>query len=378
MAFPLTIKTLYGLEDILAEELKMLGASNISIGNRVVQAEGDMELLYKANYQLRTALRVLVPIAHGKINNQQELYKLAFSINWGEYFSYLDDFVVEATSFSPDFTHSGFIALKVKDAIADQFREKHGKRPSVNKVDPKMHINVHLNVKDVTISLDSSGAPLFKRSYKTVFGQAPLNEVLAAGLVLRTGWRGETDFYDFMCGSGTLLTEAALIAHQLPANYYRKHFGFKNWRNYDARLWHHIVKQARKNKIKPDIHFYGNDNNEKALNAAQKNTKMFYFSDKFVFSRKDFVDVRPAGNQGVIVTNPPYGERLKEADINNFYKQMGNHLKTHFPGFDAWILSNNTYAIKHIGLRSKQRKTVFNGGLKAKFIKFPLKSGNFS
>lgn len=377
MAFPITIKTFYNLEPELFKEVQALNAGNIKQGNRIVTLEGDWETVYRANYELRTALKVLLPIKSARLRDQQDLYKVTSSVDWSALFSYRDDFAVEATVNSKLFNHSGFVALKVKDAIADQFRQRYGKRPSVNKQNPRVQVHVHIREKGITLSLDSSGAPLFKRGYKNILGEAPLNEVLAAGMLLKTQWNGETPIYDLMCGTGTLLTEAALIAHNLPANYYRKHFAFRNWHNFDAKTWHRITENARKAKKDPAVKFYANDINSRAITGLRKNIARFAFKDKFIVSNTDFVNIAPDSASGLVIVNPPYGHRLKQEDLYNFYKQLGSHLKQHFPGFDAWILSNNKEAIKHIGLRAKRRETLYNGGMEAKFLKFPLKSGNF-
>ena len=238
--FELIAKTFMGLEPVLAKELTQLGANDIQIGRRMVSFSGNKELMYRANFQLRTAIRILKPIKHFKAKSADDVYDEVKKIDWSQYLSLDKTFAVDSVVFSDEFRHSKFVAYKVKDAIVDQFRETQGKRPNISVANPDIRLNMHIAEYDCTLSLDSSGESLHRRGYRQESVEAPLNEVLAAGMILMTGWQGDTDFIDPMCGSGTLPIEAALIAHNMAPGLFRKEYAFEKWPDFDKDLFDDI------------------------------------------------------------------------------------------------------------------------------------------
>ncbi len=374
--FKMTAKTFSGLEGVLKKELVNLGASDVIEGNRVVEFSGDKTLLYRANFHLRTALKILKPIAEFKLQNEQELYNAIQTINWSEYFDVNNTFAVDSVVHSPNFSHSKYVALKVKDAIVDQFREKYKKRPYVETEDPDIQINVHISNTLCTISLDSSGESLHKRGYRVKSTKAPLNEVLAAGMILLSGWDLKSNFIDPMCGSGTLIIEAAMIANGIPPGIYRKKFAFETWKDFDPDLFEDIYEEESENlTFNPKI--IGSDNSEIAIRIAKENIS------NAALKRKIDINIIPVENykppekdKGVVITNPPYGERLKKAEINTFYKTLGDLYKNEYAGYTIWMLSSNFDAIKNIGLKPSAKLTLFNGPLECKFLKFDIYEGS--
>jgi len=367
-------KTLFGLEPILATELEELGATNIQPLKRAVSFEGDKALLYKANLHLRTALRVLVPIHHFNATNEHQFYRGIQSINWSKYMDKNDSLAINATVYSSYFNHSKYMTFKAKDAIVDQFRKHFHVRPSIDLDDPTLRINVHIAEDECTVSLDSSGSSLHKRAYRTATHRAPINEVLAAGMILLSGWRGQRPFYDMMCGSGTIPCEAALIGQNVAPGTYREHFGFYSWKDYDHTLWKDIKVAAKEQEKELEHPVVAADIAIKTVEMARGNMVKPAFEEIRVF-RKDFFKYIPKYENGVLIMNPPYGERYFEEDINNFYKKIGDSMKQHYAGFEAWIISSNIPAIKSVGLRTSKKLLLFNSQLECKYHKYDLYKG---
>lgn len=368
-------KTFEGLEEILAKELSDLGAENIGLLKRGIEFKGDKRLLYLANYTCRTALRILVPVARFRAADETMLYDGVRAVPWEKYLDLSGKFAIDSViSYSP-FTHSGFVSLKSKDAIADRFRDRFGKRPDVDTIDPDLRINVHLFKEQCTVSIDSSGSSLHLRGYRKASTEAPLNEVLAAGLLLLSGWDRKTPFVDPMCGSGTLLIEAALMAGKVPSGYFRPLFGFERWKDFDRKLWD-IVKRECEEKIEePEVPLRGFDRDDKAVQACLTNIEQAGV-EKFVQVEKaDFNISKPPFPKGFMLTNPPYGERIKVDDIKKFYQDVGDVLKKNYAGYTAWLLGSDLEALKFIGLRPSRKIRVMNGPLECRLVKFDLYEG---
>ncbi len=372
--YNLIAKTSVGLEEVLADEIKAIGGKNIELGNRAVFYEGDLEIIYKSNYFLRTALRVLKEIEFFHFKNVEQFYLKCKNIDWLRYFTVDQSFVVHSTVInSKDFTNTMFTSLRTKDAIADYFRDKLGKRPNVDTENPEIVINVHVHKDSCTISMDSSGESLHKRGYRIQQGDAPLNEVLAAGMIRLAGWKGDSDFIDPMCGSGTLPLEAAMIAHGIPAGKFRKHYTFENWDDFDEQLFESIKKPVGKKDF--DYKIYASDINGSNLLNAQTNARRALVYNKIIFKKSDFRDLEIPVQNATIIINPPYGERMKFEDLDGLYSMIGERLKHHFAGNSAWILSSSVESMKYIGLKTSAKKELFNGSLKCKFNNYKLFSG---
>ena len=375
----LLAKTLYGLEEVLAKELQNLGAEKIAILKRAVSFTGDKKLLYQANLHLRTALKILMPIHSFKINATPDLYKGVQKINWSKYMNVDDTLTVDPVVNSQIFNHSGFVALKTKDAIVDQFRQKFNQRPSVDTQHPKLRINVHISNNKCTISIDSSGESLNKRGYRSRGSIAPMNEVLAAGMILLTEWNRTGLFIDPMCGSGTILIEAAMLAYNIAPGIIRKEFAFEHWQDFDSSLWQKVLEEAKQQQISPhksNCKIIGGDSSRRAIDIAKENILNSTLNKVISIKSIAFEKHLPDASKGIIVTNPPYGERLKTDNINAFYKTIGDNLKQNFKGFEAWILSSNKEAIKKIGLRPSKKTILFNGALECKLLKYDLYAGS--
>ena len=368
-------KTFEGLEEILAKELSDLGGEEIGLLKRGIEFKGDKRLLYLANYTCRTALRIIVPIARFRATGETMLYDQIKNIPWEKYLDHAGTFAVDSViSYSP-FTHSGFVSLKAKDAIVDRFRDKFGKRPDVDTVDPDLRINVHMFKEQCTVSIDSSGSSLHLRGYRKAQTEAPLNEVLAAGLLILSGWDHKTPFVDPMCGSGTLLIEAALLAGKVPSGYYRPLFGFEKWKDFDRKLWDMVKRECEEEIVEPGVPLRGFDRDEEAVEACQTNIEEAGV-EKFVQVEKaDFNASPPPYPQGFMLTNPPYGERIKVDDIRKFYQDIGDVLKKNYPGYTAWLLGSDLEALKFIGLRPSRKIKVMNGPLECRLVKFDLYAG---
>ncbi len=376
--FELTASTLFGLENVLAEELKALGAEGIEVQNRAVKFLSDNELLYKANIQLRTALRVLKPIARFKARDQYALYKNIKRIKWEEFLNLHHTFLIKPVVFSPHFRHSKFAAQKTKDAIVDRFRERFNKRPSVALENPDIPINLHIAGDHVTVSLDSSGAPLNQRGYRKSGGDAPLNEVLAAGMIKLSDWDAKSTFIDPMCGSGTLLIEAGMMALNIPPNINRNEFPFMNWQNFDRKLWKELTADVKSNILSAEqvsVKIIGSDINLQQLETTQKNVHKAGLNKLIKLRNKSFSEFVVPASKGKLLFNPPYGQRLRLKQIEAFYAEIGNILKNKWTGFDAWILSCNDFANKSFGLKPAKKIKLLNGQLDCRFLNFPLFEG---
>lgn len=371
--FELTAKTFHGLEKVLASEIKKIGASNIKILKRAVSFNGNLEVIYKVNYLVRTALNILQKIKFFKANTSDKLYEEAKNIKWDDFIKLEDTFVISSTVYSTYHNHSHFAALKVKDAIADYFTEKYKKRPSIDTKNPDKRINLHIKGDNCTISIDTSGDALFKREYRRDTDVAPLNEVLAAGMVMLSDYKGIDFFYDPMCGSGTILIEAARIFLNIPPAYSRKNFGFMNFTNYDYKIWNAVKREAEKNILKEtNIKFIGTDISDKVISIARRNIGNARLRNYIKIKTKDFINTKFENKNGLIITNPPYDIRLKSNNINKLYKEVGDTLKHGFTGWTAYIFSGNMAAIKNIGLKTSQRIELFNGKIECKLLKYEI------
>lgn len=373
-SFEMVAKTFKGLEPVLATELERLGAKDIVSLNRAVSFKGDLALLYKANLWLRTALRILRPLSTFRCRNEVELYSGIMAIPWDRYFSVDDTLAIDTVVKSDHFPHSLYAGLKAKDAIVDQFRNTYGKRPSVDTQNPTIQIHIHLMDSQCTVLLDSSGESLHRRGYRKHTNIAPLNEVLAAGMLLLAGWDGQTDFVDPMCGSGTLPIEAALIAYNIPPGIFRASFAFEKWKDFDKELFETIYNDDSTQRGFSHT-IYGSDLSATSVKIAMENAKMAAMHQKIVFSEKPFEELKAPAEGGLLVTNPPYGERMTKFDMGAFYTVIGNTLKHNWKGWDAWMISSNIEALKSVGLRAAEKCTLFNGALECRFSRYPLFSG---
>lgn len=368
-------KTFYGLEDVLVQELKQLGASQIVKKNRAVEFLGDLGFLYKANYSLRTALKILVPIHHFKAKNETIFEKEINKIPWENYFFNSQSFAIDTTVYSDYFKHSQYIMLKMKDGIVDRFRKKFGKRPDIERYNPDIKFHLHISNQEVTISLDSSGDPLFKRGYRKSHFEAPINEVLAAGLLNLAGWDGKGNFLDPMCGSGTMLVEAAMIALNMPPQLHRKQFGFMNWKNFDLELFNKI-KDTRINRIKDfSGKIIGYDISDKALVSAKNNIEAADLSEFIELKNQDFFTSQKELFPLLVVFNPPYDERLS-ITTDHFYKNIGNTLKNNYKNTLAWFITSDLEAYKKIGLRPSRKIKIYNGKLECRFFQYDIYEGS--
>ncbi|WP_240971142.1 THUMP domain-containing class I SAM-dependent RNA methyltransferase [Flammeovirga aprica] len=371
--FKMTAKTFFGLEELLKEELLAIGARNVKAVNRAVTFEGDKEILYKANLHVRTALKILLPIKNFRARNEEDLYEKTKKVNWAKYIDVDGTFAIDSTVWSDTFTHSKYVALKVKDAIADHFSEVFKRRPNVNVKDPEVLVHIHVSQRECILSLDSSGESLHRRGYRSEQRQAPLNEVLAAGLIMLTGWKGERPFLDPMCGSGTLLVEAAMIASNTPPGLKRK-FAFMNWKDYDRRLFNQIFREAKRARKEIEVPIVGSDIDREAIDISYANAERSGLDEDLRISKNSFFDRKPIGENGIIVCNPPYGERIGK-DIEELYRKMGDKLKQDFSGYDAWIFSGNMKALKYVGLRPSKKIQLYNGSIECRLAKFEMYKG---
>ena len=372
--FELIAKTFMGLEPILAQELREMGAEQVQEGRRVVTFWGDKEMMYRANFQLHTAIRILKPIRHFKAASADDVYNEVMKVDWEQYLSLKTTFAVDSVVFSEEFTHSKFVAYKVKDAIADQFRERTGQRPNVSVANPNIRLHIHIADKDATLCLDSSGTSLHQRGYRQESVAAPLNEVLAAGMILMSGWKGDTDFIDPMCGSGTLLIEAALIARNMAPGIFRKEYAFEKWPDFDQDLFDEIYNDDSKER-EFNHHIYGYDIDMKAVNTARMNVRAAGLTQDISIEQQDFKDFKKPEEPAIIISNPPYGERISTPNLLGTYKMIGEVLKHQFSGNEAWILSYREDCFEQIGLKPSIKIPLFNGSLECEFRKYQLFDG---
>ena len=368
-------KTLFGFEELLAKELTQLGAQAVKVGVRHVSYLGDKGFMYKANMGLRTAIKILKPIATFKVINETELYNKINALPWEDYLKSDGTLAVGATLNGDTFTHSQYVALKTKDAIVDRFRDKTGERPNVDLRFPDLKIDIHIDRHFCTVSLDSSGESLHKRGYKIATNIAPINEVLAAGLVMLSGWDGQSDFMDPMCGSGTVLVEAAMIACNIPPNLMRNEFGFERWEDWDVDLFEKI-EESLLSKTRDFHHkIMGFDKSPSAVEKAIQNVENAKLDDFIYIKHEDFFKTQKGGDAHLhMVFNPPYGERL-DIEMESFYGSIGSTLKHKYPGTNAWMISSNMEALKHIGLRPSRKIKLFNAKLESKFVKYEMYEG---
>lgn len=374
--FELIAKTFQGLENVLAKELTDLGANNIQIGRRMVSFTGDKALMYRANFALRTAIRILKPIKHFKATSADEVYDAIKAINWSDYLDNNTSFAVDSVVFSKEFRHSKFVAYKVKDAIVDYFREKTGSRPNICVSNPDLQLNIHIAENDCTLSLDSSGESLHRRGYRQEAVEAPLNEVLAAGMIMMTGWQGECDLIDPMCGSGTILIEAALIARNIAPGVFRKQYAFEKWADFDQELFDSIYNDDS-NEREFNHKIYGYDINRNAIDIATKNVKAAGLTKDIELNVQDFHKFTQPKEKSIIITNPPYGERISTPDLLGLYKMIGERLKHQFMDNDAWILSYREECFEQIGLKPSIKIPLYNGSLECEFRKYVIFSGKY-
>ncbi len=374
--FELIAKTFQGLENVLAKELTDLGANNIQIGRRMVSFTGDKAMMYRANFALRTAIRILKPIKHFKAASADEVYDAIKSIDWQQYLDNETSFAVDAVVFSKEFRHSKFVAYKVKDAIVDYFREKTGSRPNICVTNPNLQLNIHIAEEDCTLSLDSSGESLHRRGYRQEAVEAPLNEVLAAGLIMMTGWNGECDLIDPMCGSGTIAIEAALIARNIAPGVFRKQYAFEKWNDFDQQLFDTIYNDDS-NEREFNHKIYAYDINRNAIDIATMNVKAAGLTKDIELAVQDFHKFTQPAEKSIIITNPPYGERISTPDLLGLYKMIGERLKHQFMDNDAWILSYREECFDQIGLKPSIKIPLFNGSLECEFRKYQIFSGKY-
>jgi len=368
----MTIKTLFGFEEILSKEIEELGGKNIQKITRGVKCEGNTELLYRANVSLRTALKILVPIYTFKAKNQQEIYDRMMEFDWSHFLDVDQTFAIDDVVFSELFKHTKFVALKAKDAIVDQFRNKYRRRPSIDTDYPDVLLNLHCSNDYFTISLDSSGEPLNQRGYREKGHRAPMNEVLAAGMLKLANWKKDIPLVDPMCGSGTIITEAAMMAMNMPPNIKRNNFGFRTWPEYSPILYNRIKTELESQIRKPALNIVGIDIDSEVIPLARKALSKIGLRREVKIREMDFRDFRPIEEKGMIITNPPYGERIGGDNVLDFYESVGDAFKNNFKGYDAWLISSNKQALKKIGLKDSKRLKLYNGKLECDFCKYEM------
>lgn len=375
--FELIAKTFMGLEPVLAKELTELGAGNVQPGRRMVSFTGDKEMMYRANFQLHTAIRILKPIKHFRARSAEDVYEAVKGLEWEKIIAPGKTFSVDSVVYSEEFRNSRFVTYKVKDAIVDYFREKTGDRPNISVSNPDIRLNIHIAEDRATLSLDSSGESLHRRGYRQEAVEAPLNEVLAAGMILMTGWHGETDFIDPMCGSGTLLIEAALIARNMSPGIFRKEFAFEKWEDYDADLFDRIYNDDSRERDF-DHHIYGYDIDMKAVGTARLNVRAAGLTRDITVEQQDFKDFTQPAEKSILVSNPPYGERISTPNLLGTYKMIGERLKHALVGGEAWILSYREECFEQIGLKPSVKIPVYNGSLECELRKYTIFGGKIS
>lgn len=371
----ITIKTQFGLEEVLKQEIEELGYTDIKILNRAVQLQGDWRTVYNLNLNCRVAISVLVELDHFRIREEKDIYKHAKKIDWTKYFDVSKTFAVKGAVNSSLFNHSQFPFLVVKDAVADCFREKYNERPDVDLKHPNIMVDVYVREKEVTLSINTSGLPLFQRGYRSSTGDAPLNEVVAAGLLRLSGWDKKSTFVDPFCGSGTLVIEAALMAANIPALIKRDSFAFMHMKDYDASIWKEILGKANKNAVDLGFKIYGSDADGEVIVKARRNAGVLPIASMVDFSVSKFKDIQVEEESGVLVTNPPYGERMGE-NVEEMYEELGNWFKSEMKGFNCWVISSSEEGFKYLGLKPDRRLQLYNGSLKCSFRKYEIYAGS--
>lgn len=371
----ITVKTLFGLEDVLKEELAELGYEDVKKLNRAVQLQGDWRAVYDLNLNLRCAISVLVELDSFRIREEKDIYKRAKKIDWTSLFTLDNTFAVKGAVNSTLFNHSQFPFLLVKDAIADVFRDATDERPDVDLRDPDVMIDVYVREKAVTISLNTSGVPLFQRGYRTGTGEAPLNEVVAAGLLRLSGWDRKSTLIDPFCGSGTLVIEAALMAANIPANIKREYFAFQGLKTFDEKVWKEVYAKANKNSVDLGFTIYGSDLDGDVIVKARRNAGVLPIVANVDFSVTNFKDLKKPTKNGTLITNPPYGERMGE-NIERMYEELGDWFKQELKGYECWVISSSEDGFKNLGLRPDRRLKLYNGSLPCSFRKFSIYEGS--
>ena len=370
--FQLTAKTFHGLEEPLAQELSALGATDIQVNRRVVYFKGDLQVMYLCNHRLRTAINILLPLHSFTARSEQELYDGVRAFNWDSVMKSRQTFMIQSTVRSETFTHSHYAGLKTKDAIADFFRDKFGQRPSVNRDYPDVIVDLNIRDQKVTLSLNSSGQPLFKRGYRRTTGEAPLNEVLAAGMIKLTEWDVRSPLIDPMCGGGTIPIEAGMMAANVPAGHFRKFFGFIKWINFDQELWDDIKAEGADNIIEPKARVKGTDVSMLMVKKSRRNAELLDPYYKISFSQMNIKDMIEPMPGSLIIMNPPYGERISEMEGIKDYHELGDLMKERFGGSTVWILSGDRQGIKHIGLKTSKKINLYNGPIECTFRKYEM------
>lgn len=374
--FEMVAKTMYGLEDVLAKEVKELGGKGVQKMTRAVSFKGDITTLYRVNYASRTALCVLKPIMNFSAKNEKELYDNIYQFAWEKLFNPDGTLLIDSSVSSNIFRHSLYVSQKTKDAICDRFRKMFLRRPSVDKIDPDIRIDIHISETNVVVSLNSSGDSLFKRGYRKSTGQAPLNEVTAAGLIQLSGWKKDCSFYDPMCGSGTIAIEAAMFANNIPAGYYRKNYAFKKWADYNSVLWK-LVKEEEDRKISEfDYQIWASDISGEAIEMATENINHARLQYDINLFREPMEEGKKPEGKCIVITNPPYGERLAVEDIVALYERMGDTFKEKYTDCEAYVLSSDIFALKKIGLKPSRKIQVYNGKLECRLFKFEIYAGS--
>ncbi len=372
--FEMVAKTFHGLEDVLAKEIRSIGGEDIEILNRAVRFKGNKATLYKMNLYLHTALRILLPVIQTEIKNQIDLYNKVREYEWEKHLQPGMTLAVDSFLNNSVFSNSHFISLRTKDAIVDRLRDKFNRRPSINKTNPDLFINVHLAANKLIVSLDTSGQSLHKRGYRSGNFEAPINEVLAAGLIMLSGWKGDRNFHDPMCGSGTLGIEAALIAREIPPGVFRKKFGFENSPDFESQLLEDIFDNIQEKNWEGKI--FSSDISKRAMQVTIKNAKQASVHKNIVFRGLDFMEHPKISDTATVIINPPYGQRVVKPEILSFYKSMGDTMKKSFVGADVWIISSNQEALKHLGLKPTTKYKLFNGALECQYNMYHIYSGS--
>jgi len=372
--FRMVAKTLFGLEDALASELRELQAREVRAFNRLVTFKGDMRLLYKANLCCRTAIRILKLVKKFNAADEQELYREVRRIDWSLYLDETGTLAIDPVVTNSTFTHSLYVAQLAKDAIVDQFRERTGARPSVRLENPDLRLNLHMNQNIVSVYLDSSGDSLHKRGYRTQTPLAPINEVLAAGIIKLSGWDRRSPFADGMCGSGTFVIEAALMAKNVPPGAFRKQFGFERWKDYDPALYREVFQEAAAQEAERlPFEIVGSDVDAPTARLAAQNVRNAGLERDVRIGCRSFEELTPPKRPGTLILNPPYGERLEVAKINTLYRMIGDTLKKKYAGWTAHVLSGNPEAFGSVGLRPSKVTPLFNGPIECRLMEYQVR-----
>jgi len=374
--YQIVVSTYAGLEEVLAKELQVLGGRDIERHTRAVSCTGDKGFVYKANFSLRTALRVMVTLNNFKFRDDKGLYDGVKEVEWSSFINPDQTISVRCTLSSDAFTNNLYPALKAKDAIVDYFREKTGNRPDVDRQDADVQVSLFIHERTCTVQLNSSGASLHLRGYRQDVDKAPMSEVLAAGLILLTGWEGPRPLVDFMCGSGTIPIEAALIAARIPPGVFRDKYAFEKWPDFDEELFTTIRNKQVERIAETPVKIFGNELVRRVADKAKENVEAAKVEDIVTITSMDYRDFEPPVNGGIVITNPPYGEKLEQEDLQEFYKEMGDTLKRRYSGYTAWIFTGTPEAHKWVGLRPSRKIPLFNGAIECRFMKYELFTGS--